>query len=49
MMIVFLLIWFSFCLLCVIGMSVKTTAETVMKAVLGVAVCCLISFVWLSK
>ena len=46
---VFLLIWFSFCLLCVIGMSVKTTAETVMKAVLGIAVCCLIAFIWMNK
>lgn len=48
-MVVFLLIWFSLCLLCVIGMNTKTTAETVMKAVLGVAVCCLIGFVWWFK
>ena len=48
-MIVFLLIWFSFCSLCVIGMDVKTTAETVMKAVLGVAVCCLVAFIWMNK
>ena len=45
-MVVFLLIWFSLCLLCVIGMSVKTTAETV---TIGIAVCCLISFVWWFK
>ena len=46
---VFLLIWFSLCLLCVIGMNTKTTAETVMKAVLGVAVCCLIGFIYYVK
>ena len=46
---VFLLIWFSFCLLCVIGMNTKTTAETIMKAVLGVAVCCLIGFIYYVK
>ena len=45
-MVVFLFVWFSLCLLCVIGM---TTAEPVMKAVLGIAACCLISFVWLFK
>ena len=46
---IFLLIWFSLCLLCVIGMSVKTTAEAVMKAVLGVSVCCLIGFIYYVK
>ena len=46
---VFLLIWFSFCLLCVIGMNTQTTAETVMKAVLGVSVCCLIGFIYYVK
>lgn len=45
---IFLLIWFSFCLLCVIGMATKDISGDIMKAVLGVAVCCLIGFVWIN-
>lgn len=44
----FLLLWFSFCLLCVIGMTTKDVSGDVMKAILGVAVCCLIGFIWVN-
>ena len=45
---IFLLLWFSFCLLCALGITVKDVAAAVMKAVIVVAVCCLIGFVWIN-
>ena len=44
----FLLLWFSFCLLCALGITVKDVATAAMKATIVVAVCCLISFVWIN-
>ena len=45
---IFVLLWFSFCLLCSLGITVKDVATAVMKAVIVVAVCCLIGFVWIN-
>ena len=44
----FLLLWFSFCLLCSLGIIVKDVATAVMKAVIVVAICRLIGFVWIN-
>lgn len=44
----FLLLWFSFCLLYVIGMTTTEVSGDIMKAVIIVAVCCLIGFVWVN-
>lgn len=38
-----------FCLLCTVGMTTHETSGDIMKGVLGVSICLLISWIWWLK